>query len=193
MLITKTKILLMIFIISSLFALSAYDNRKLKESKALVSARRNGNYDNNKNEKDAQFLIKAAEISNEEIILGRLAQQCGSTAQVKELGKMMEEVYTKASDNLIALAKVKRIFIPISKSNKVQYTYDILNTKSGNDFDRAYTEIVVTGHNDAISVLKAGYIGSIDFDIRAWVASTLLELRTHQKHSQFCQEGCSKL
>ncbi|MCH6201869.1 DUF4142 domain-containing protein [Aquiflexum sp. LQ15W] len=47
------------------------------------------------NDNGVKFLMAAAEIQLEEISLGKLAQEKGTTPHVKELGKMMEVSHTK--------------------------------------------------------------------------------------------------
>jgi putative membrane protein len=51
-----------------------------------------------------------------QIQLGQLAQQRGQTTHVKELGKKMEDAYTKSQRDLTALANSKRITIPTSQT-----------------------------------------------------------------------------
>jgi putative membrane protein len=57
------------------------------------------------NDNDAKFLMDVAEMQLEEISLGKLAQQKGNTAHVKELGKMMETSHTQTLTEVKALAQ----------------------------------------------------------------------------------------
>src|SRR5687768_18565847 len=71
-------------------------------------------------EKDEKFLVDAAELNMEEIQLGQLAQQKGTSEDVKNLGKMMTDDHTKALSDLSALAASKSIAIPTANTEKVQ-------------------------------------------------------------------------
>lgn len=148
------------------------------------------NFDN-KQEKDARFLVNAAEINLEEIRLGQLAQQKGGTAQVKELGKRMEVAHTKSLNDLKALAQSKMITIPTASTEKAQDGYNDLNEKSGNDFDKAYVDMMVDEHKDAIDAFENASTDSNDSDIKNWASVSLPELRTHLEHSVLLQNNLS--
>jgi putative membrane protein len=55
------------------------------------------NFDKRKDERDAQFLVNAAEIHMEEIGLAKLAQQKGTTSPIKELGRTIEQTHQKCA------------------------------------------------------------------------------------------------
>jgi len=158
-------------------------NQKPKDNKVVAEEQNDEKFDNNKQEKDAQFLVNAAEINLEGIQLGQLAQQKGGTAQVKELGKMMEDAHTKSLNDLTALAQSKTITIPTSSTENAQDSYQKLNEKSGNDFDKAYVDMMVSDHEDAIEAFENAAKDSNDSDIRNWATASLTELRTHHTHS----------
>lgn len=189
----KSKVLLATIIFAVMFGNSSCSNNKPEDTKEIAENKNDAKFDNNKNEKDAQFLVNAAEISREEISLGQLAQQSGKTTHVKELGKMMEDAHTKSLSDLTALAKTKNISIPTSQTENGQDAFKKLNDKSGNDFDKAYTDMMVSGHKDAIALFETASTESTDLDIRAWATTNLAELRTHLDHSMICQKECSKM
>ncbi|MCX6273858.1 MAG: DUF4142 domain-containing protein [Bacteroidetes bacterium] len=180
--------------VSSVFLItSCSNNQKPEDTKDIAEDHNNAKFDNNKNEKDAQFLVDAAEINREEISLGQLAQKSGTTTHVKELGKMMEDAHTQSLADLSALAKTKNISIPTSQTDDGQAAYKKLNEKSGNDFNKAYADMMVNGHKDAITLFETASTSGTDPDIRAWATATLPALRTHLDHSMICQKECSKM
>ena len=186
--IKKTMLLATLVAFILLVASCGY-NQKPKDTKEVAEERNEAKFENNKQEKDAQFLVNAAEINLEEIQLGQLAQQKGGTAEVKELGKMMEDAHTKSLNELKALAKSKMITIPTSPTNNAQDAYKDLNEKSGNDFDKAYADLMVSEHKDAIEAFEDASEDSNDNDIKNWARASLPGLRTHLEHSIDCQNN----
>ncbi len=146
--------------------------------------------DNNKN--DSKFLVSAAEMNYEEIQLGKLAQKNGSTAEVRELGKMMVESHTKFQSDLTSLAKSKSITIPAKATDGANDDHTKLSEKKGNDFDKDYTDQMVKRHKDAISLFEKASTDSEDADIQKWAIATLPDLRTHLDRSVECQKKCEE-
>ncbi|MHB1278570.1 MAG: DUF4142 domain-containing protein, partial [Bacteroidia bacterium] len=149
-------------------------------------------FDERKNEKDAQFLVNAAEINLEEIQLAQLAQLKGSVLHVRELGKTMEVAHTQLQKDLIVLAGSKGISIPTTQTDLANEAYTKLNEKSGVEFDRAYADKMVNGHKDAIAAFEKASTDGEDTEIKNWAGTTLPELRKHLDLAIDCQKKCEK-
>lgn len=186
---TKETMIQATFIAFILLVTSCGFNQKSNDTKDVAEERNDEKFDDNKQKKDAQFLVNAAEISLEEIQLGQLAQQKGGTAEVKELGKMMEDAHTKSLNDLKVLAKSKMITIPTSPTDDAQEAYKELNEDTGNDFDKAYADMMVNEHNDAIETYEDASEDSNDNEIKNWARTSLPGLRTHLEHSVDCQNN----
>ena len=61
------------FLIAAIIGTSSCMNNKPEDTKEVAEEKNEQIFDNNNNEKDAQFLVNAAEINHEEISLGQLA------------------------------------------------------------------------------------------------------------------------
>ena len=157
-----------------------------------TAANNNGANDNSI-QKDAQFMMKAAQINMEEIALGKLAQQKGNTAHVKELGKMMETEHAKASAELMELARSKSVSLPVAASAEAMDAAKNLSLKTGNDFGKAYSDMMVNGHNDAIALFTTASKEGSDASVKAFAAKMLPALKTHLEHSLMCQKECEKM
>lgn len=178
------KALLPVTFVAAIFIMASCGyNQKPNDTKVDAEELNEERFDNNKQEEDAEFLVNAAEINLEQIQLGQLAQQNGVTAQVKELGKRMEDAHTKSLNDLTALAKSKMITIPASSTDNAQNAYNDLNEKSGNDFDKAYVDLMVSEHKDAIEAFEDASTDSNDSDIKNWATVSLPELRSNLNHS----------
>lgn len=53
--------------------------------------------------------------------------------------------------------------------------------------------MIVNGHQYAIELFEKASTECTDPDIKAWVAATLLTLRTHFGHALMCQKECEKM
>jgi putative membrane protein len=178
------------FIATVLLLISCGSNTKPVDTKEVAEEHNDAKFDNNKQEKDAQFLVNAAEINLEEIQLAQLAQKRGTAKHVQELGKMMEDAHAKSQRDLIALAQSKSISIPTSPTQDAQDAYKKLNDQSGSDFDLEYADLMVKEHKDAISTFEKASTDCNDTDIKNWASSSLPDLRTHLDHSIGCKREC---
>jgi putative membrane protein len=189
--IVKKTILQTAFVAFILLLASCGFDQKPKDSKDIAEEKNKERFDYKNREKDAQFLVDVAAINLKQIQLGQLAQQKGTTSHVKELGKMMEDAHTKSQRDLTALAARKSITIPTSATNDAMEVYKNLNEKSGKDFDKAYADMMVSRHKDAIAVYEKATTDGFDADIKNWAIATLPVLRTNLNHSLECQKLCN--
>jgi putative membrane protein len=145
------------------------------------------------NDNDGMFLMKAAEIQMEEISLGKLAQQKGTSDHVKALGKMMETDHTKTLEELRTLAQSKSIAIPTVASDNSRNSYEKLNEKTGNDFGKEYSDMMVKHHEDAIKLFEKAAADSKDAEIRSWASGKLAGLNAHLGHAKECKKKCDAM
>jgi putative membrane protein len=173
------------------FSLSAC-NHKQKDAKAIAEEQNSKKFtDNIATERDAQFMVDAAEINMEEIKLGQLAQQNALMPCIKEMGQMIETEHTKSLNQLRNLAAKKSITLPDSITDKGQDDYEKLVKKSGSEFDKEYCDMVVKGHEKTISQFEEVSTDGGDTDIRYWATETLPSLRKHLDRALNCQKNCT--
>ncbi len=188
----KGSLLHLTLVTTVLLMASCGGNQKPEDTKDVAEEHNEAKFDDSKHEKDAEFLVHAAEINLEEIQLAQLAQLKGSTLHVRELGKMMEEAHAKSQKDLFALATRKGITIPGSATDDAKEAYTKLNEKSGIDFDRDYADMMVNGHKKAIAAFEKALTECNDTEIKDWANATLPELRKHLDHAIDCQKKCEK-
>jgi putative membrane protein len=169
--------------VALIFLVASCGSNQPRDTKEVAEDQNEARFNRDRQEKDAQFLVNMAEVNMEQIQLGQLAQQKGTTTHVKELGKIMEDTHTKSQRDLTALARSKSVTIPTSPTNKVRDVYNNLNEKSGNDFDKAYADMMVSRNEDAIKAFEKATTESYDTDIKNWAIATLPDLRTNLNHS----------
>lgn len=172
----------------SMFAFTACDNGNPEDTKEMADEENDARFDDKKSEKDAAFLVDAAEINLQEIKLGELAQEKGTTNEVKELGKMMVKEHTKAWNDLKKLAANKSVALPAGLTEDGQEAWDKLNDKTGADFNKEYCDMMVKGHKDAIDKFEWASSKAEDADIRNWASSMLPALNEHLELSNTTME-----
>lgn len=145
------------------------------------------------NDNDGDFLMEAAAMQLDEISLGKLAQEKGNSQHVKALGKMMVEEHSKSLTELTALSQSKSVVIPTTNTEDSKENYKKLADKSGNDFGKAYSDMMVEHHKDAISLFEKVATESEDQEIRTWAANKLPSLKKHLEHAEKCKEECDKM
>ena len=188
-------IILQVFFISTLLIglSSCTDDKKTSDTKEVAESRNDSAIDNNNKEKDAQFLVNATEIYLTEIKLGQLAQQKAKMADVKGLGKMMEEDHTKTLAEVTNLAMNKTIKVPASLTEKGMDANNKLSDMPAKDFDKAYCDMMVNGHKDAIDMFQKASAECSDADIKAWASEKLPHLQMHLDKSMACQTKLNKI
>ncbi len=132
----------------------------------------------NENEKDAAFVVDAANANLTAISLCDLAMNRATHQEIKDLAKTVSEHHLKANNELNTLAQSKNITMPTSSSIK-DAEYKNLNEKSGNDFDKAFYDKIVAMHKETIDRFEKASQDAKDADLRNYAASQLPTLRAH--------------
>ena len=190
----KTAVLQMVFIAATLLsATSCKDAQKPEDTKKVAEEHNDAKFNTAKSEKDAQFLVNAAEMNMENIKLAQLAQKNSKMTDVQKLGKMMEDAHTKTLSDITTLAKKKLITLPVASTNDAQAAYTKLSTKAGTAFDKEYCDMMVNGHKDAVGAFEKASTEASDADIKQYALQILPGLRTHLDHAITCQKKCEKM
>ena len=130
-------------------------------------------------EATADFMVKAANGGMMEIELGKSAQQKARSKEVKDFAEMMVRDHTTAGNELKALARQKNVTLPDTVSGKHRDHIIDINKKSANDFDRAYMDQMVDGHQDMLDMYKDVAENCKDPEVKAWAAKILPTVQTH--------------
>ncbi len=177
------------------FSIASCDNKsKTQDSEEVAEDKNEAKMDGMKNEGDAEFLVDAAESNQEEISLGKLAQEKGSLTDVKELGKMMEMAHLTAMTELSALATKKSISLPETKTEDVNESYTKMNSmKKGKEFDKEYCDTMVEAHKETIEKFEKASTDAVDPDIKMMATNKLPDLRKHLEMAEMCQKKCEAM
>jgi putative membrane protein len=146
----------------------------------------------NLSKNDMQFAKETAEAGLLEVKLGELALSKASSSDVKNLGQHMVTDHTKANNELMALATTKKITLPTVVSKEGQKHYDELSQKSGEDFDKAYSQLMVKDHEKVIDKFKSETKSGTDSDLKKWASNTLPTLEHHLMMAKDTEKKVSK-
>jgi len=135
-------------------------------------------------EDDAEFAVKAAAGGLAEVELGALAQQKGTSAEVKDFGGMMVKDHSAANDELKALARKKGITLPAALDMDEQKLKADLSAKSGADFDKAYIKAMIDDHEKDVKLFEKASRELKDPELQQFAAAKLPVLRSHLEHCQ---------
>ncbi len=178
---------------ASLLGMAACNETKKEDSTEMAEEQNEAMTDNadmeNELEDDMEFAVAAADGGMMEVQLGELAQRNGSSAAVKDFGKMMVTDHGKANDELKALAQQKNITLPTSMSSDKQKMYDDLAKKTGKDFDKAYADHMVKDHKKDIDEFKEEAQDGKMPELKSWASEKVPTLEMHLQKAQAMQDA----
>lgn len=189
----KTVFIKTTIVTATLFtAMACHENKKPEDTKVVADSQNESFFENTNKEKDALFLVNAAEINLNEIELAQLAEQKSENDDLKGFAKMLETDHQASIKEIINLANTKSIVIPTSMTDDGKTNFKDLTNLSNADFDRAYTTLMVKAHQDAITLFDKTSTESKDKAINALAKATLPKLHQHLNIAITFQEKYNK-
>jgi putative membrane protein len=133
---------------------------------------------------DRKFMEKAAAGGMAEVEMGKLAQQKGSSQQVKDFGARMEKDHGKANEELKQLASSKGVELPASTDKEHQSKMDKMQKLSGAAFDKAYMADMLADHKKDVADFRKESKSAKDPEVKAFAGKTLPTLEEHLRMAQ---------
>ena len=131
---------------------------------------------------DLKFIRAAAQAGMDEVALGRVAAEKGTSDEVKKFGQHMVDDHSKANEELMTLASNKGVDLSADKpkmEKKSQKAVDKLSKKEGAEFDKDYVDGMVKDHEKAVDEFQKASETVKDEDLKKWAAQTLPTLQAH--------------
>lgn len=142
---------------------------------------------------DRSWINDQLEDGDEEVRLGRLAQERGGDADVRAFGAMMVEKHTMAGTDLKRIANRHNVPANDSAANKGDDEFERLSKLSGAEFDRAYLDLMVDEHENAIDDLEEKANDNDDHaDVKEWATKALPEVRQHLERARSLRERLNR-
>jgi putative membrane protein len=139
-------------------------------------------------QEDLEFATKAAQGGIKEVRLGELAQQQAATPEVQQFGQRMVQDHGQANEQLMQIAESKGIELPTEMPQDAQQLHDELQQKSGQEFDQAYMDEMVSDHHEEVEAFQQYVEAGQDPDLKSFAEQTLPVLEQHLQLAQQTQE-----
>lgn len=132
---------------------------------------------------DTAFVTEAMKADNGEVALGNLAQQKGSSAGVKDLGKMLVTDHAAHKQEVAALAGRANVPVTNDLKDEAKTEQTKLQGLSGAAFDKEFVRATVEAHRKDIAKYEQE-AKSGDAQTAAMANKTLPTLRKHLQAAQ---------
>ena len=128
----------------------------------------------------AMFVKNAGLGGMTEVELGKIAQTMAQDPKVRTFADDMIKDHGRGNMELAALAKSKGLAMPTALDSDHKAIVEKLSSKSGADFDVAYSKQMMDDHDKTISLFQ-GATKSADKDIAAFATRMLPTLQQHKQ------------
>jgi len=128
---------------------------------------------------DQNFLQRAAEMNLHEIDMGKTAERISANPQVRKIAQGLVHDHGAALQQLQKLAMSKGVTLPTSINKSQQEKQAAMESKSGEQFDKAYLQEQVQSTQQAISFFEREASRTTDADIKTWAKQRIPGLKNH--------------
>jgi putative membrane protein len=139
---------------------------------------------NSLSDQDKKFADAAAKGGLMEVMMGQLAATNATNAKVKALGEMMVKDHSKANDELKKWAGTAGYTLPTGLDADKQKEYDDLKAKKGVEFDKKYTDLMVSDHKKDVEEFKKQASEGKEASLKSFASKTLPTLEHHLMESE---------
>jgi putative membrane protein len=134
---------------------------------------------------DRTFADDLARTNIAEISLGKLAQQKGTVAAVKDFGARMVRDHTELNNELTTWAKNNHVVLPTTMSAADTAEQQKLESMSGKDFDNAYMETMLSDHQHDIVKVQREAERVTNSQVKQLASRTLPVLEDHVRMAEY--------
>ena len=129
------------------------------------------------------FFEKLAQAGMAEVAAGKIAENKGVSAEVREYGAMMARDHAAANQKLEKLAITKGVMLPATAGEENLAAMKALQSMEGARFDPAYVASQIKAHEEAVQLLKMEIAASQDADTKAFAEQLLPTVESHLKEA----------
>lgn len=125
---------------------------------------------------EQSYVQSAQTINQAELALGQLAQQRGSSDEVKQMARNMVERHSALSAQLADLARERAIATAQHPSTEEERGYDRLAKLTGTSFDEAFKQAVAHAHTRELALHRGELERGGDAGLRGYAQSRVSAL-----------------
>jgi putative membrane protein len=142
---------------------------------------------------DRATVQKLHDANQMEIQMGSLAKEKGSTKAVREFGRQLVADHTAADHRLDNYLRRHASDIKtLATTTGADSDHELLATKSGTDFDRAFGLQMIADHTKVITLVESARIDTSDGELREILETLLPKLQSHKKTAQDIVAGTTR-
>jgi putative membrane protein len=101
----------------------------------------------------------------------------------------MVDDHGKANQQLSTIAQQKNVQVPTELTGKAKADHDRLSKLSGEQFDRAYMQMMVRDHRKDVGEFRKQSTSAKDPDVKSFASQTLPTLEEHLKMAEQTQSS----
>lgn len=145
-----------------------------------------------KQERDANFMVTAANQGMLALEMSQIAQRKAASPDVKYVAQSIVAGHSSMQPEVKTLANAKGIVLPASLGKDEAQQVGELTALNGSAFDRKYLELLDNTHDRSIDAFDDMSEDAYDGDIRAFAAKYLPILKTHREAAEKAAEQLPK-
>jgi putative membrane protein len=128
-----------------------------------------------------EFVKKVAISDMMEVQSSELALSRQPDADTKPFAEKMVKDHQQTSKDLKGLVESGKVkaTLPTALDAEHQKKLEELKSKSGKEFDRAYDQMQLQAHEEAVALFEQYSQSGDNPDLKSWAAKTLLHLKEH--------------
>lgn len=119
-----------------------------------------------------------------EVEAGKLAQEKGTSADVKDFAAKMIKDHTAANAQLATIAQTKKLEVSDNQMLMDKAKSMILELRSAKSFDQAYANNQVVAHEQTIKLFEEEIKDGEDAELKAFASEMLPKLKLHLEHAK---------
>ena len=127
----------------------------------------------------SSFLVHVTDAGMAEVQMGKDAQSKAVNARVKSFADMMVRDHSAGNDQVKSLASQRNVKLPDSVSEDHMKMMKNLQKKTGKDFDKAYMDDMVKGHEKVVDMLERSGDKVNDTEVKTFINNTLPKIKEH--------------
>jgi len=133
---------------------------------------------------DHDFMLRAASGNMVEMQSAQLAQQRGSSTQVRQFAARMITDHGQANDDLQQIAQQANVELPSKPMNKDAVAAQRLGGLNGAAFDQAYVQTELRGHQANVALFRKEAASGQDPALKEFAQKMLPTLQQHLQLAQ---------
>jgi len=137
----------------------------------------------------SEFLVKAANGGLAEVKLAQLAKDKAKDSAVQHFADMMITDHGGANEKVKTLAAERNVTLPAEPGEDEQKKASDLSKKTGADFDKAYVNAMVKGHEETLDMFKKASAKITDAPVKAFIDNTIPVIEHHLMRIKDIKKG----